>query len=534
MADIPERVAALGPTIEKLMSIGGTAGLSLGILQHGKPIYHANYGFRNVQKKLPMTEETITPGCSLAKAMTAASIALLVEEKKLTWDTRVKDILPDFKIQDDILRNHTTVGDLLCHRTGMSWGDNYYISTENNVIIPGKAGMKYLSSQEPLLPFRGQFQYNNLHYELAGYVIEKLSGMTYSDFVTSRLTHQIGMPRTSFKSPQVGTDNVATCYNVLDDGTPTPIPCVKAGDDGFGASSGGIRTCVIDLLRLYSAFLASANDQFANERTSTENSPLKQVNHLMSAKMPMSQPTRSETSYAFGWARVQLPGRLGDLGCNPALMPNGMPIVGKGAPPQLVIYHQGSLPGALAAVLLLPDTESAIVVLTNTLSLNDTPDWVAQLVLEEMLEVPDKNDYVAAARTSVAEYAKWYSNTCEELLRNRKTGTSPKKLEEYTGTYWDAIHVVKIEVSLEDGNLYWALQGLPSEKFSLEHYEHNTFTYLQPRNELVRRGRWVDQGAEFWKLRFEVNNDDQVEKVFWVHDIGVPAVEYKKIAKGAL
>ena len=254
----------------------------------------------------------------------------------------------------------------------------------------------------------------------------------------------------------------------------------------------------------------------------------------MSAKMPMSQPTRSETSYAFGWARVQLPGRMGDIGCNPALMPNGMPIVGKGAPPQLVIYHQGSLPGALAAVLLLPDTESAIVVLTNTLSLNDTPDWVAQLVLEEMLKVPDKNDYVAAARTSVAEYAKWYSNTREELLRNRKTGTSPKKLEEYTGTYWDAIHVVKIEVSLEDGNLYWALQGLPSEKFSLEHYEHNTFTYLQPRNELVRRGRWVDQGAEFWKLRFEVNNDDQVEKVFWVHDIGVPAVEYKKTAKGAL
>ena len=86
---------------------------------------------------------------------------------------------------------------------------------------------------------------------------------------------------------------------------------------------------------------------------------------------------------------------MGDIGCNTGLMPNGMPVVGKGAPSQLVLYHQGSLPGALAAVLLHPDTESAIVVLTNTLGLNDTPDWVAQLVLEEMLEVPDKNDYVA-------------------------------------------------------------------------------------------------------------------------------------------
>ena len=120
MAGTTERVAALGPTIEKLMKIGGIAGLSLGILQHGKPIYHANYGFRNVEEKLPMTGDTIIPGCSLAKAMTAASIAVLVEEKKLTWDTQVKDILPDFGIQDDILRNHMSVADLLCHRTGMS------------------------------------------------------------------------------------------------------------------------------------------------------------------------------------------------------------------------------------------------------------------------------------------------------------------------------------------------------------------------------------------------------------------------------
>lgn len=87
MADIAERLAALGATIEKLMSIGGTTGLSLGVLQHGKPIYHANYGFRNVENKLPMTEETTTPGCSLTKAITAAGVAVHVEEHKLAWDT---------------------------------------------------------------------------------------------------------------------------------------------------------------------------------------------------------------------------------------------------------------------------------------------------------------------------------------------------------------------------------------------------------------------------------------------------------------
>ena len=234
----------------------------------------------------------------------------------------------------------------------------------------------------------------------------------------------------------------------------------------------------------------------------------------MSTKIPMGSPTRLENSYAFGWARVQLPGRIGAIGVNPGLVPNGMPIVGKGSPSQIVLYHQGSLPGALAVVVLLPETLSAIVVLTNTLSLNDIPDWVSQLILEELLEVPDKNDYVAAAKTSVAENANWYSSTVDELTKDRNDDTSPKKLEDYTGTYWDAIHVVKIEVSLEDGTLNWALQGLPSEKFSLDHYEHDTFTWLQPRNELGKRGRWVDQGAEFWKLRFEANNNGQIERLF--------------------
>ena len=75
------------------------------------------------------------------------------------------------------------------------------------------------------------------------------------------------------------------------------------------------------------------------------------------------------------------------------------------------------------------------------------------------------------------------------LQCSRQGGTSSEKLEDYIGTYWDAIHVVKIEISLEEGTLYWALQGLPSEKLFLGHYEHDTFTSLQPRNELAKRGR---------------------------------------------
>ena len=248
----------------------------------------------------------------------------------------------------------------------------------------------------------------------------------------------------------------------------------------------------------------------------------------------MGDPTFRETSYAFGWVRVQRPGPMGAVGCNPPLMPHGMPVVGKGAPSTLICYHQGCMPGALAAVNLVPKTESAIVVLSNSLTLNDTPDWVGQLVLEELLDVPEKNDYIEAAKSSVAENAKWFSTSMAELESEKVEGPVPRDLKEYTGTYWDAIHVFKIDVFVEKGALNWASQGLKSEKWQLDHYNQDTFTWIRQRNELTKRGRWVDQSAAFWKAEFKAGENGWIDRLMGVHDIGVPAVAYLKMVQNEL
>lgn len=99
----------------------------------------------------------------------------------------------------------------------------------------------------------------------------------------------------------------------------------------------------------------------------------------MSGHISLSAPYH-ETSYGFGWAQTQLPGPLGAVGQNgpwmpePAGTPKSMPIVGKLSPAQLVIYRQGSNPGVLAALNLLPETKGAALVLSNTLALNDIAD----------------------------------------------------------------------------------------------------------------------------------------------------------------
>ena len=74
------------------------------------------------------------------------------------------------------------------------------------------------------------------------------------------------------------------------------------------------------------------------------------------------------------------------------------------------------MPGALAAVNPVPETDSAIVVLSNSVTLNGTPDWMGQLVLEEEpLDVPERNNYIEAVKCSVAKNAKCFPTTMAEL-----------------------------------------------------------------------------------------------------------------------
>lgn len=90
MTSLSFQLDALRPQIEELMRIGGTPGLSLGILHQGDQTYYASYDHRDVEQGLPLTDETVLPVCSMTKAVTSAALGILVDEKKTTWDTLSK------------------------------------------------------------------------------------------------------------------------------------------------------------------------------------------------------------------------------------------------------------------------------------------------------------------------------------------------------------------------------------------------------------------------------------------------------------
>lgn len=160
MAYLPLKLQGLRPTIEALMQIGGTPGLTFSVATGGVFVHHSACGRRNIELNLRVTYETVFPIGSLSMAFTAAAIGILVYEKKLKWDTRVKDVLSTFKSRDPILQNRLTITDLLCHRSGMSQSDNIVLGSENNILISGEDGVRFINTQIRMAPFRGWFSFN--------------------------------------------------------------------------------------------------------------------------------------------------------------------------------------------------------------------------------------------------------------------------------------------------------------------------------------------------------------------------------------
>lgn len=97
-------------------------------------------------------------------------------------------------------------------------------------------------------------------------------------------------------------------------------------------------TCVADLLKAYTCIHEKGERLFRVQTTATDGFTFQRAADIFSAKMPMNQPTFTETSYAFGVARVQLPGQIGCIGFNPGLMSDEIPTVVKGTPLRLIVY----------------------------------------------------------------------------------------------------------------------------------------------------------------------------------------------------
>ncbi|KAK1750428.1 beta-lactamase/transpeptidase-like protein [Echria macrotheca] len=524
-AAILARLSETSSLIESIRAITGNPGVSVGVLHHGKPIYAANYGYRDVATKTPPDSDTIFPVGSLTKAMVATLFAALVEEGKVSFETKLSDLVPEYNQPSEDLRckelaTEANLIDLLAHRLGITMGNNFWSQKSQQVLVDKAETAKIVGFLQPLVPFRSKFMYSNWGYGLAGEILEDVARTDLQSLADQVLFKPLGMNRTTMGD--AFGENVAKSYMALSNATPFEIPTTAYVAGKARAGAGACKSTVNNLLRFYGAWMAAAKDQDASGKTHTPGSPFKHT----AVQWTKHSTITDGSDYGFGWVLAQLPGKGGLVGVNGYESPE-LPIIAKGTTPRRLVYHQGSVCGALSAVYLLPETESAVVVLGNGFDLCDTPDWIAQLLLEALLDAPERNDYVDLAKRASANALSHHQPTVDQLAAEQEHDTPVQPLEQYTGKYFNKAgnFFLEVAVSSDGTGLVLIPQGFLNTAYNLHHYHHDVFAWDCDRDAESKEALYPQFAIGLHRVLFQTDDSGKVVSLNWQIDKAIPEGE---------
>ncbi|MBX3083005.1 MAG: beta-lactamase family protein [Anaerolineae bacterium] len=166
-------------------------GLALAIAKNGEIIHRKGYGLANLEWDIPITPDTVFRLASITKQFTAVAIMLLQAQGKINLDDSLTRFLPDYPTSG----HEVTIRQLLNHTSGIkSYTDlpGFFEKISTTAITP-PALVEHFRN----LPFDfkpgAQWQYNNSAYHLLGLIIEKLSGVSYGEFIKQHIFEPLGM-----------------------------------------------------------------------------------------------------------------------------------------------------------------------------------------------------------------------------------------------------------------------------------------------------------------------------------------------------
>jgi CubicO group peptidase (beta-lactamase class C family) len=405
-------------------------GLALAIVKDGRVVYAKGFGYGDIEKKLPVDENTIFGCGSTSKAFTAALVATLVTEGKLNWDDKVIDHLPEFQMYDPYVTREITVRDLLCHRSGLPEADFVWLSssfTRDDIVHK----IRFI---KPSSGFRSQFIYHNLMITVAGQLVARVTGKSWDENIKERIFGPLGMTRssTSIRDFRAG-DGIATPY-VLSEGKLTAIPWLNIDNIG---PAGSVNSTALDYAKWIQLHLGKGTFQ-GKTLWSAE------------AQKAMNSPQSIMTATTSGLTHFYLYGLCWMLN----------DYRGK-----LAVWHSGATDGMGAIVGMLPEENLGVAVLCNTFY----PTLLTNLmyrIFDMYLGFPERDwKKLEPLPPAPAPLQK------TEFLPPQNTKPS-LSLNRYVGTYTSPLYG-NARVVLKQGQLALDFDSYPSA--SLQHKYLDTF-----------------------------------------------------------
>lgn len=179
------------------------------VAKDGKPIYSAAFGYGNLTFKDTLTVQSSIQLASVSKTFTSTAILMLVEQGFLSLDDSVQKFFPDFPYQG------ITVDLLLSHRTGLAdytYWDKSFLGLTGNQYLTNEGLMNVLATKKPAVRCRPNhmFIYCNTNYAILASIVEKVTGVTFHQFMHDAVFAPLGMANSYVFEPKDG----GTCCTI--------------------------------------------------------------------------------------------------------------------------------------------------------------------------------------------------------------------------------------------------------------------------------------------------------------------------------
>jgi CubicO group peptidase (beta-lactamase class C family) len=264
-----DRLARLDASMKSLVDAKKLAGLVTVLARHGKIVEEKTYGYADVAGQKPMQKDTIVRIYSMTKPITGIAMMMLYEEGKWKPSDPIARYIPEFrdlKVYSGVDKDgkptldkpgHApTMGELMSHSAGFTYG--FFGSTPVDKMYQEADLLNSPTLQEfigrlaklPLLYQPGEGWVYSVSVDIQGYLVEKLSGKPFADFLRDRIFLPLGMNDTGFYVPAEELDRVATIYQG-DAAAATAMPRDPgiSQPPGMPSGGGGLYSTARDYLR---------------------------------------------------------------------------------------------------------------------------------------------------------------------------------------------------------------------------------------------------------------------------------------------
>ncbi|KAI1317590.1 hypothetical protein EDD11_008160 [Mortierella claussenii] len=465
--------------IELARNKTGLPGMSVAVLHKGKLIFAEGFGKRD--RNDPVTAETLMPIGSMTKAMTAATIGELVAEGKLDWDTTpVSKYVPEAQFGDPLLTSELTLVDYLSHRSGLPHDDSAWIGDRG----ARSDVFKRLKHMKLTSKLGTEVQYSNMGYTIAGEAAANVAGMPYEELVKAKVFRPLGLSNTGFspiemgKRPNHGMPHYADSFKDAQQGH------FHEGylDDSIAllAPAGDIYSNVLDLV-IWGRTIMHYGERDGKQIFHKESVAEQLRAHTIDRSKRSSPEFAPSSTYGLGWFMDSYKG-------------------------QAAYYHGGNVLGFTSNIVLLPDSDLVIAVLSN-LYAAQLPTYVPCYLADEILNLPRTQDWMGqvAVNSTLEQYhalAKARQGKFPPQIKNKPTTHS---LHQYAGVYSNPLFgnfSITMERNETDGvskkglHMHFKIFQGP-----LEHYHFDSFIFVLD--------MWSIKNREM--LTFTTGEDGKVE-----------------------